>query len=229
MRTPDIEKIQRVLEKAGVIPAGLHLNHAGNLVKVLGFTETTPPETIVTIGRKYYAYKESFPDATNYEASEAAYKEYEIEQMDFDKIEEIPIPELPKEILMAKEELYEAPASATVRITSPNGYGWLFTIRDFRANELFEKMKVIEGIFSGAGYYAEGHGYTATSSPQAATAPPQAATAPVCPDHGPMKASKHESGGWYCPKSVGNHPQTGDKIYCLYRANAEGEVYQAGK
>jgi len=165
-RMSDIEKAQKVLENAGVIPKGLHPNHIKNKLKLLGFTPDTPNETMIIITRKYEKFKED-PECTNRQAAEAAHREYEIEQMDFDKVEEIPIPELPPEVkerLMAKEELYEAPASATVRITSPNGYDWLFTIRDFTANDLFDKVKVIEGIFKNAGYYAEGHGYTAQTS-----------------------------------------------------------------
>lgn len=40
--------------------------------------------------------------------------------------------------------LPEAPASATVKIKSPNGFEWLFTVRDEKASVLSFKMRAME-------------------------------------------------------------------------------------
>lgn len=43
-----------------------------------------------------------------------------------------------------QNQLPEAPASATVKIKSPQGFEWLFTIRDEKASVLTFKMKAME-------------------------------------------------------------------------------------
>lgn len=44
----------------------------------------------------------------------------------------------------SQNQLPEAPASATVKIKSPNGFEWLFTIRDEHASTLVFKMNSME-------------------------------------------------------------------------------------
>lgn len=211
------EKAQRTLEKAGAIPQGLNWRHVRNKLRLLGVSPETPNEILVTIVRKYEKIRESFPDVEPSKASEMAHKEYEIEQIDFDETEEIPIPELPEEVkIMAKEQLYEAPASATAKVKSPKGFEWLITTRDFTVRGVFDKVKELETMFENVGYTPQA-GYSSTNAPLMPV--------PVCPDHGPMKESK-KGKGWYCPTSVGENPQTGKKIYCAYRAGEDGNVYQ---
>jgi len=41
---------------------------------------------------------------------------------------------------------------------------------------------------------------------------------PECPEHKmPMKESKF--GGYYCPQKIGEHPQTGDAMYCTHKSD----------
>lgn len=50
------------------------------------------------------------------------------------------------------QQLPEAPASATVKIKSPNGFEYLFTMRDEKASTLMFKMKAMEDKWKGLGY-----------------------------------------------------------------------------
>jgi len=44
---------------------------------------------------------------------------------------------------------------------------------------------------------------------------------PLCPEHQTaMKVSKHDPDGFYCPKVIGTHPQSGEKLYCTHTATA---------
>lgn len=49
-----------------------------------------------------------------------------------------------KPVQEEKNQLPEAPASATVKIKSKDGFEWLFTIRDEKASQLMFKMKAME-------------------------------------------------------------------------------------
>lgn len=44
-------------------------------------------------------------------------------------------------------ELNEAPTSATVKVKSPTGFVWLFTMRDEKASDLVGKMEKMEEAF----------------------------------------------------------------------------------
>jgi hypothetical protein len=68
----------------------------------------------------------------------------EIEEA-LDKAEEIS--EKPK-----RTPLPEAPASATVKVMSGNGFSWLFTMRDEHASNLLFKIKAMEDHFLAAGW-----------------------------------------------------------------------------
>lgn len=111
--------------------------------------------------------------------------------------------------------LPEAPASASAKMTSPNGIEWLLTVRDFTVNGLLAKTKILEDHLLKDGWQPAGHGRNAAPNGHA-----DAGTAPICPDHHtPMRQStKH--GGWFCPQSVGTHPQTGKKLYCTHKVDA---------
>lgn len=51
-------------------------------------------------------------------------------------------------------QLPEAPASASVKIKSPNGFEYIFTMRDEKASNLLFKMKAMEDHFLKGGYTA---------------------------------------------------------------------------
>lgn len=46
-----------------------------------------------------------------------------------------------------KNQLPEAPASASVKIKSPNGFEYIFTMRDEKASELIKKMEALENTY----------------------------------------------------------------------------------
>lgn len=66
-----------------------------------------------------------------------------------------------------ESQLPEAPASATVKIKSPNGYEWLFTIRDEKASVLSFKMKAMEENWIKAGFtpLPQGNAYKKEAKP----------------------------------------------------------------
>jgi len=53
---------------------------------------------------------------------------------------------------MAKDKLPEAPASATAKIVTDNGFSWLFTMRDDKIATLVEKIGIIEKSFKKLGW-----------------------------------------------------------------------------
>lgn len=61
----------------------------------------------------------------------------------------------------------EAPASATVKIKSPNGFEWLFTIRDEKASTLSFKMKAMEENWMKSGFtpLAQNNGFKRENKP----------------------------------------------------------------
>ncbi|MCB0163780.1 MAG: hypothetical protein KDI79_06115 [Anaerolineae bacterium] len=97
--------------------------------------------------------------------------------------------------------LPEAPASATAKMTSPNGLEWLITLRDLSASGLLNKINQLETKLLTDGWQP------VTNGPSPASAPADAGGPPVCPYHGPMKRSKKFE-GWYCPQKMG------DGSYC---------------
>lgn len=57
-----------------------------------------------------------------------------------------------KQLEPKKEALPEAPASSTVKIKSPNGFEYLFTIRDEKASTLMFKMEAMEKHWISKGF-----------------------------------------------------------------------------
>ena len=108
----------------------------------------------------------------------------------------------------AASVLPEAPAAASVKVLDPDGREWILTLRTSTAAELLARVAVLSEWLTSHNWKP------ATSRP---AAPSSIATAaPICPEHGcAMRPGKR--GGWYCPTSVGQHPQSGKPIYCEHR------------
>lgn len=93
--------------------------------------------------------------------------------------------------------LPEAPASATVKIKSPNGFEYLFTMRDEKASNLLYKMQAMEKHLIEKGY---------TALAQNAYGKPQVPTKP-CPKHNvPMKEKTSKTGEKFYSHSQGVYP-----------------------
>jgi len=115
-------------------------------------------------------------------------------------------------------ELPEAPASATVKIKSPNGYEWLYTVRDTKAGELITKMSFLERVFQSEGWTPLTQGYQKTSQkqPKPENLDPNA---PICSIHnrkmdwktGVSKTSGKPYAFWSC--SIKNP----DGSWCQYK------------
>jgi hypothetical protein len=212
----DIPKLQEWLEEVGVIPPDDHPNHVRALLKYCPYGPSVSKEDLQGWGKIYRGLRDE--GMTARAAGQQALEEW----MDMeDKIADDRAQEV-FENAQVQGSLPEAPVSANVRAVSPKGYSWQFTVRTFDETERgITKMLATRARLED---FFEGNGWSPTGGTVAQRAP-AASNAPACPDHGPMRESNRE--GWYCPKSVGEHPQTGDKIYCLWRANADGEVYQA--
>ncbi len=106
----------------------------------------------------------------------------------------------------------EAPASATAKVKSPNGFVWLFTRRNESAGELLKEIEVLEKALLSKGFQPveepQKGGRKGKSNYVEA---PTDGSAPRCPVHNaPMKASQY--GGYYCSRKdeAGN--------YCSYKA-----------
>lgn len=104
--------------------------------------------------------------------------------------------------------LPEAPAAATAKVKSPNGFEWMVTTRGFTTNEVLDRLpKLEEWLMS--------HNYTPAENSHRSSA--ANGTAPNCPTHNkPMKASK--AGGWYCPVKVAEDDGTGKPVYCKQKS-----------
>lgn len=50
------------------------------------------------------------------------------------------------------DNLPEAAASATVKVKTPKGFEWLFTMRDNAVSDLVKKIKTIEKVFETEGW-----------------------------------------------------------------------------
>ena len=101
----------------------------------------------------------------------------------------------------------EAPASLTLKIAYKGYSDILFTLRDTSGAALLDKLDAAFVKFEKMGI---------TPSAGRSTGPVASGDTPICPEHNtPMKQGKR---GWFCPKSVGEHPQTGKKIYCSHTA-----------
>ena len=106
---------------------------------------------------------------------------------------------------VAPASFAEAPASATVKVTTPGGYDLMITFRATKVSDLLSQAQVVEG-------WLISHNFTpALTRP---TGKPAQADAPTCPEHG--KAMQRGKYGWFCPVKVGEHPQTGKALYCQH-------------
>lgn len=97
----------------------------------------------------------------------------------------------------------EAPASATVKIKSSNGFEYLFTMRDEKASNLLYKMRVMEAKFIELNYtpVANGGGY-----PKREEKPKK-----ECPAHkGVMMTEKERNGEKFFSHSKGVYPNFGE-------------------
>jgi len=72
--------------------------------------------------------------------------------------------------LSETQELQEAPASASVKIKSTNGFEYIFTLRDLKASNLMFKIEAMETKWLGLGWtpVAQQSGFRANPGVQAA-------------------------------------------------------------
>lgn len=121
------------------------------------------------------------------------------------------------ESTLSRQPLPEAPASITVKVVDPaNQFEYLVTVREAQAGlALIGFIPEISAELMGLGLVAF------LDSRRPATSPAATGGVPNCPDgHGPMKASTKVDGEFYCSHSVGVHPQTQKKLYCMHKAKA---------
>jgi hypothetical protein len=105
------------------------------------------------------------------------------------------------------QPLPEAPASATVKVMSTNGFSWLFTMRDEKASTLLYKIKAMEAHFIEAGWtpVIESRG-----GAKAEGTPQPAGEAPICAIHskpmvwksGVSKTTGRQYGFWACSEKL---------------------------
>ncbi len=119
-----------------------------------------------------------------------------------------------------KPPLPEAPASATVKVVSPKGYSWLFTMRSDSAEDLLFKTLTMEGHFENYGWKPVEEGKQAA---KAQGTPQPTGEPPVCAIHGkPMewksgvsKTNGRPYGFWSCTEKLA------DGSYCPYKPTAK--------
>lgn len=117
-------------------------------------------------------------------------------------------------------DLPEAPASATVKIKTPLGFNWLFTVREKDVASLIHKMKFMEEAFNQANWSPE-NGFTknGAASNTASNQPHNTAETPICKYHGkPMtwktgvsKKTNKPYAFWSCSEKLG------DGSWCDYK------------
>lgn len=107
----------------------------------------------------------------------------------------------------------EAPASATAKVISPNGYEWLVTMRSTRVSDLLTEAGQLEAWLGEHGWHPAptGRASTASSNGNGQTSTDEAA--PVCAIHGkPMtRRSKDARTWWSCAEKLP------DGQWCPYR------------
>ena len=105
----------------------------------------------------------------------------------------------------------EAPASATVKVTTPGGYDLMITFRATRVADLLSQAQVVEG-------WLISHNFT--PAPTRPASKPSQGDTPICPTHQtPMKQGK--GGGWYCPIKLLEDDGTGKPVYCKQRKGGQ--------
>lgn len=99
-----------------------------------------------------------------------------------------------------ENNLNEAPASATVKIKSKNGFEYLFTLREMNGTTLLDKMEKLEITLSSKGYVPSVQ--TFSKFPPKAEVP----TKP-CPTHsGAIMKEKERNGQKFYSHSRGVYP-----------------------
>ena len=107
----------------------------------------------------------------------------------------------------------EAPASATLRVVTPQGYEILLTNRANTMSLLLGQLAALETWLSEHNWTPAP---TRTAAAPAAQAQQGEGDAPLCPTHGkPMRQGK--GGGWFCPVKVADDDGTGKPVYCRQR------------
>jgi hypothetical protein len=106
----------------------------------------------------------------------------------------------------------------TLKVFDANGFDEYYTVRASTVNELMQNVKLFKAWLLEQGYtpqQANGNGHANGNGANGGAA---GGSGPMCPDgHGPMKQSTKKPGSWYCPASVGTHPQTGKNLYCTHK------------
>lgn len=107
---------------------------------------------------------------------------------------------------MTNETLPEAPASATVKIKSKNGFEYLFTIRDVQASKLLDKLALFEDLILDREYtpLAQGNGFS--------KAPVATKTCTVHSVEMKEKTSKR-TGKTYFSHWEGTYPNLGEQCF----------------
>jgi hypothetical protein len=119
-------------------------------------------------------------------------------------------------------QLPEAPASATVKIKSKDGFEWLFTIRDESAKTLMFKMKAMESNWTANGFTPLAQGFG-----KKAAAPKEYVEGRVCPVDG-GKLIKPPTGSKAPIKCENNkwNPTTKQSFGCQYKYWPDQEPVQ---
>ena len=98
----------------------------------------------------------------------------------------------------------EAPASTTIRATSPGGFDVMLTLRGVDGAELMPKVMAALAWLDEQGF---------TPAPVRSSQSSGNGNAPLCPTHHQaMKQSQH--GGWYCPVKIADDGGDGKALYC---------------
>lgn len=126
------------------------------------------------------------------------------------------------ESALARQPLPEAPASITVKVVDPaSQFDYLVTVREARAGiALIGRIPEISAALMELGLVAmDAYSDGRRAERQEGKSAGGNGGVPNCPDgHGPMKASTKVDGEFYCSHSVGVHPQTQKKLYCMHKA-----------
>ncbi len=105
----------------------------------------------------------------------------------------------------------EAPASATVKALTPQGFEVLFTIRDTDAAQLFTRLQSLVGYLEKSGYTPPAARGGKPKGPPPMQAPADG-SAPMCPTH--QKAMRQGKWGWYCA----TRDDSTESGYCGHKA-----------
>ncbi len=105
----------------------------------------------------------------------------------------------------------EAPASINLRFNYKGYNGVMLTLRGPSGLDVLQKLDAALAKLDAIG--ATPHTGTPPRSTHGSN---ENGSVPQCPQHGPMKPSKH--GGYYCPKKIAEDGGNGKPIYCKAKA-----------